>query len=94
MNRESYCYKYGVKFSLPCDVFIKKTNKNKYFLLLEVSSSQSSEWNTVIRCDTMYSAGNLLNLKMEAVGSFATLLCSCVVIVSPHNIALFILQLL
>jgi hypothetical protein len=72
MNRASDCYKYGVRFSLPCDVYIQK---NKYFLLLEFSSSQSSKWNTVIRCVSIYSARKLLNLKMEAVDSFGTLLC-------------------
>lgn len=73
MNRASDCYKYGVRFSLPCDVYIQK---NKYFSLLDFSGSQNSKWNTVIRSVTMYSARKLLNLKMEAVGSFGTLLCS------------------
>lgn len=72
MNKASDCYNYGVRFSLPCAVFIQK---NKYFSLLEISSSQSSDWNTVIRRDTVFSARNLLNLKTEAVGSDGTLFC-------------------
>jgi hypothetical protein len=72
MNRASDCCKYGVRFLLPCAFFIQK---NKNFSLLKISSSQSSEWNAFIRCDTMYSARNLLNVKMEAVGSFGALPC-------------------